>query len=238
MSKCSHPPHIQRESPLHFIWKCTYHYPQDCTLKPHFSAITDDFNGHHSLRKIDWKFRIDIAPPRMVLLIAMIASSLYFTTRSMTFSTAHVSKRCALALFSPTFLACFMTTSPYLTQSCQVQACSRFLFPMSCCRAGQQGPKRLYAAAFDLSQPAWKSGEKFGSSLQRPGELYCLVSYGTVNQRQRAAYLTSFSSTHLRFLPLSNQFEPQLYRRHVHHKYRKFVSKYRLNSRFGSCSRR
>ena len=32
----------------------------------------------------------------MALLITMIASSLYFTTRSMTFSTAHVSKRCAL----------------------------------------------------------------------------------------------------------------------------------------------
>lgn len=60
MSKCSHPPHIQRENPLHSIWKCTYHYPQTCTLKPHFSAITDDYNGHHRLRKIDWKFRVDI----------------------------------------------------------------------------------------------------------------------------------------------------------------------------------
>lgn len=28
------------------------------------------------------------------------------------------------------------------------------------------------------------------------------------------------------------------HRRHVHHKYRKLVSKYRLNNRFGSCSRR
>ena len=60
MSKCSHPPHIPRESPLHFIWKCTYHYPQTCTLKSHFPAKTDDFNGHHRPRKIDWKFRVDI----------------------------------------------------------------------------------------------------------------------------------------------------------------------------------
>ena len=53
-----------------------------------------------------------IAPPRMVLLIAMIASGLYFITRSMTFSTAHVSKRCALALFSPTFLALLHDNKP------------------------------------------------------------------------------------------------------------------------------
>ena len=52
--------HIPCETLLHFIWKCTYHYLQPCTLKPHFSAIMNDFYGHHSLRKLNWKFRVDI----------------------------------------------------------------------------------------------------------------------------------------------------------------------------------
>lgn len=90
MSKCSHTLHSPWETYLHFIWKCTYHYPQTCTLKPHFSAIMDDFFGHHSLRKIDWKFRVDI-------IIQSLAFTQELRAENNILTTSLFSNRCSIS---------------------------------------------------------------------------------------------------------------------------------------------
>lgn len=62
-----------------------------------------------------------------------------------------------------------------------------------------------------------------------------LRSFGVAIFHSCAAIFNLFSpNMSIQFFLISNH----LYLLHVHHKYRKLVSKYRLNSRFGSCSRR
>lgn len=129
ISKCSHTPHSPRETILHFIWKCTYHFPLTCSLKPHFSAIMDDFNGHHSLRKIDWKFRVDI------IVQCLWLTQEWSTEDDMSSMNAHRQNLLSLRLsfrqysrhttyFKWYWVCCYTNTSPRQIHLCLTWACS------------------------------------------------------------------------------------------------------------------